>query len=210
MIVHVPAQYARLPFQRVNVKIGDGPVIRQRVIGLRKLIAGRARAVEDCAQNVRRVLPAGFHNINFARRGPVAVGIVRGEKPERGPIAFADGEFGSPFKTAVHFGEQASRNQPGRSESAAFDPLMDDADVEQAVFDIHVFGQVGVILHFAIAPAPDELMGVGFGEAIAEIEGPFGAIEMIAFEFVAPDEFPGWIGGGGDGNEGKKGGEERP
>ena len=137
-----------------------------------------------------------FHDVDFAALGPADGGNVFAEHPEGGPHALAFRDFDAGFDAAVGLGEEALRFQAGGSVFArdaiggrvGFFLRGDD---EIALFDVGVFGAIGVGLEFVVAPA-----------FAAEVVGPFvgiwrGAVWASRIRRSRPASSWGEFGGGG-------------
>lgn len=165
----VNMEFADVDFSAASVMVGGGiPVLRMATF-----VCPVVRAVDDA------FVVDGFDDVDFATGGPTDVFDVFAEHPEGGPNAFANGKCNTCFHSAVGEGELVLRKEARGGVFLTFVVFFLRTDVEHAVFHIDVFRAVCVVFQFAVTPAVF---------ARADVVAPFGFVNGVAIEFVAPEE----------------------
>lgn len=182
--VNVEADFVGLPFDRVEMKIAGkafsvGQVERRGDIAR---AAGGEWTVQR-AVNGAWLFTDIFHDVDFAALGPADGGHVLAHHPESGPDSLPFWNFDTSFEATVSLGEAALRFEAGGGVIAGYAvgagvDFLYGGDDQIALFDVGVFGAVGVVFEFVVTPA-----------ASADAVGPLGGVGERAVgsgEFVAP------------------------
>ncbi len=124
-----------------------------------------------------------FDDVDLAAGCPRAVFLIGREHPDGGPDAFAGWQLGANLDFSVAPVASVLGVNPAGAEWAlralyvwVVSMCLED---EFAIFDSHIFGAIGVKLHFLIATT----------EGINR-DTPLAIVQLGAVEFVRPDDLP--------------------
>ena len=68
--------------------------------------------------------------------------------------------------------------------------LLERANGQIAVFDRYIFWLAGVILQLLVAPALNPGVGLVVEKTVANVEVPFGRVDLVTVKLVAPNQLP--------------------
>ncbi len=195
MSVHVPADLARLPFDGVDMEIGNRGFGRQPIRVADMRVGRPTRTEMERTEHPPRFLAAGFHEIDLAGGSPGTVPLGLRQHPDSRPESRADGQPRPDLKPPITLAEQgvavfASGFQPRRAVTTTVQGFFQRADMQVTVPDESIVRCAGVILELAVAPTADPLVGVVGVEPVADIEIPFRAVDRVTVKLIAPGQLP--------------------
>jgi len=123
-----------------------------------------------------RIFTNKFHDIDFTTSGPASLADVFTQHPESRPDSLTVGELCSHFDLSVLDREFTSSVDTGRGNVVSFFVGLDD---EVTIFDVSVFGAVGIVFKLVVTPT------ISSGVMV-----PFVGVKRATVEFITPDEFP--------------------